>query len=507
MFWVGRDWLTRSGSPGVECVDWGMEEGDAVFVGPDFRIDPLLCRFGQSSVFRGYERETRRNYATDISLLLAFLSARGRYWTDASEKDLKDFETWRLNASANPARVGTSKWNRELAAFAALYKWAKGQRYVSASPVTMRRVADGHGGMREVPDGLKKPAASDMRWLTPRTWRLWTDIGLRGHSREGEVEPGWLGRLEDRNTAFVRVLVSSGLRRQEGGSLLTFEVPGTRLGNSRYCRGRVSGAVTRAKATRTFYCSTEAVRDTESYVESSRAWAVRKAQAKGRYDRLPDMRLVTEVTQGPKRKVRWTDRDGVRFERPLDVLTWQERATLFTDGPDGPEPLWLWLNEAGLPFQPHSWEAVFRTANQRCRAALEPPVHRRADPHRVYSPYATVHGARHSMALFMLVVLNSLLDRRFGLSPKERRDFALLYGDPWHLVQGLLGHATRQVTVETYLAPVRHLQLEALLAEADEPMSAPLADLDRLFTRVARDADGIQDIDARLLARETGAAS
>ncbi|MFD9562161.1 site-specific integrase [Streptomyces sp. NPDC059994] len=484
-----------------------MQEGDAVFVGPDFRVDPLLCRFGQSSVFRGYERETRRNYATDIALLLTSLSARGRYWTDASEKDLKDYGAWRLDAPANPARVGNSKWNRELAAFTALYKWAKGQGYVAASPVTMRQVTDGRGGTREVPDGLKKPTASDMHWLTPRTWRLWTDIGLRGHTRGGEAEPGWPGRLEDRNTAFVRLAVSSGLRRQEGGSLLTFEVPTARLGNSRYCRGRVSGAVTRSKASRTFYCSTEAVRDIESYVESSRAWAVRKAQARGRYDQLTDMRLVTEVAPGLKRKVRWRDREGVLFERPLDSLTWWERSTLFTEGPDGPEPLWLWLNEAGLPFQPHSWEAVFRTANQRCRAALEPIADQRRDPHRVYSPYATVHGARHSMALFMLVVLNSLLDRRFGLSPKERRDFALLYGDPWHLVQGLLGHATRQITVETYLAPVRHLQLEALLAEADEPLSAPLPDLDGLFTRVAREADGIQDIDARLTPRQRGVAS
>ncbi|MET8629607.1 hypothetical protein ABZW30_38760 [Kitasatospora sp. NPDC004669] len=303
----------------------------------------------------------------------------------------------------------------------------------------------------------------------------------------------------------MRLLVSSGLRRQEGGSLLTFEVPGIRLGGSRYCRGRVSGAVTRSKASRTFYASAEAVHDVESYVESSRAWAVRKAQLAGRYDQLVDLRLVLEVTRVPRSRVRWADRAGVVFERLLDSLTWRERMLLFTEGPDGPEPLWLWLNEAGLPLQPHSWEAVFRTANERCRAALEPPARLRADPHRVYAPYATVHGARHSMALFMLVVLNSLLDRRFGLSPAERRDFALLYGDPWHLVQGLLGHATRQVTVDTYLAPVRHLQLESLLAEVEAPLSAPLADLDALFARVAREADGIQDVDSRLVPAAQGA--
>ncbi|WP_224274322.1 hypothetical protein [Streptomyces sp. LS1784] len=96
----------------------------------------------------------------------------------------------------------------------------------------------------------------------------------------------------------------------------------------------------------------------------------------------------------------------------------------------------------------------------------------------------------------MLVVLNEVMDRRYGLTPAERRDFRLLYGDPWFMVQGLLGHASRETTVETYLAPVRHLQLQSLLADAAVPPDAPMPSLDCLFARVARDAEGIQDIDA-----------
>ncbi|GHE63401.1 hypothetical protein [Streptomyces capitiformicae] len=37
--------------------------------------------------------------------------------------------------------------------------------------------------------------------------------------------------------AFVRLLTSSGLRRGEGGSLLTFELPVRRIGGGRYYRG------------------------------------------------------------------------------------------------------------------------------------------------------------------------------------------------------------------------------------------------------------------------------
>ena len=119
---------------------------------------------------------------------------------------------------------------------------------------------------------------------------------------------------------------------------------------------------------------------------------------------------------------------------------------LFTEGPHGLEPLWLWLNEQGLPFGVHSWEGVFRAANERCERVLTPPRRIGLDPHQVYAPYATPHSARHSFALYMLVVLNVLMDQKYGLTEEERREFRQLYGDPWFMVQQLLGHASRETT-------------------------------------------------------------
>ena len=75
------------------------------------------------------------------------------------------------------------------------------------------------------------------------------------------------GRLEDRNVAFVRLLVSSGLRRAEGGSLLTFEVPALQLDGGRYYRGKVAAGVTRSKKTRTFYVAADAVAAIEAYAD------------------------------------------------------------------------------------------------------------------------------------------------------------------------------------------------------------------------------------------------
>jgi integrase len=127
----------------------------------------------------------------------------------------------------------------------------------------------------------------------------------------------------------------------------------------------------------------------------------------------------------------------------------------------------------------HSWDGVFTTANRRCERVLTPAGRVGLDPHRVHAPYATVHSARHSFALYMLVVLNVLMDQKYGLSQEERREYRLLYGDPWFMVQQLLGHASRDTTVERYLAPVADLNLRSMLAGA---------------ARVARESDGIQDL-------------
>jgi site-specific recombinase XerD len=463
----------------------GLQPGDPVFLSPEFRVDGDLLDFVRASEFRKLEQESKRNYATDYRLLLEYLSSRGVHWREATRQHLRDYRTWRCDAPENPQRIGGSKWNREAAAFTLLYKWAK----VSPLPVDIGKRED------RAPDAGKDRVS----WLTPRTWRLWMDIGLRGHGRDGLPSAEWAGRTEYRNTAFVGLLLSSGLRRQEGGGLLTFEVPRQLLQRGRYCHGQVPAALTRAKNNRTYYASVESVRDVETYERSERAWAVQRAQQEGRYERLPVMRVITKVSRGLKPRVHWVDRDGVEGEQALALLTWQERQWLFIDGPEGPEPAWLWLTERGLPMDPHSWNAVFRSANVRCEVVLRPAEGPLWDIHRPYAPYATPHSGRHSMALYMLVVLNELMEARFGLSPAERRDFALLFGDPWFLVQTLLGHADVELTKRIYLAPVTHLRLSSILAclDDEEPSKQP-GDLDGVFARIARETSGIQDLDLRL---------
>lgn len=55
------------------------------------------------------------------------------------------------------------------------------------------------------------------------------------------------------------------------------------------------------------------------------------------------------------------------------------------------------------------------------------------------------------------------------------------------MVQNLLRHASRQTTVDIYLAPVADRQPRAMLATADDdPEQAPMPELDEVFARIAR---------------------
>ncbi|NKI42271.1 site-specific integrase [Streptomyces physcomitrii] len=469
----------------------GLRPGDPVYVRPDGTVDRDFLDLVMSTVFRNLERETKRNYGTDYRLLLNYLSSRGLTWREATPRDLEDYRDWRCDAPENPVRISGTKWNREAAAFTKLFKWGK----VYPLPVDVSRSED------RATDSV----SSRVSWGTPRTWGLWSDIGLRGHTLAGLAAPTWESRTELRNTSFVQLLLSSGLRRQEGGSLLVFELPTQRLRHGRYMHARIAGAVTRSKNSRTYYASVDSVGQVEAYVESERAWVVQRAQEAGRYKRLPMIRLVTGVTHGLKPKVEWVDSDGVVGGQELSRLGWRERQWLFVDGPEGPEPAWLWLTEQGLPMAPDRWNGVFRMANLRCETALlaeeERTIRRQFRLAEVQgkTPYMTPHSCRHSMALYMLILLNELFEERYGLTKKDRRDFALLFGDPWWLVKTLLGHADVETTKRHYLAPVAHLQLESILAAAETTDEGEdVEDLDGVFARLARETAGIQDIDLLL---------
>ena len=167
---------------------------------------------------------------------------RGRYWHEADPDDLLDWEAWRRRDQQAGRGIGGSKWQRELAALRLVYEWAEKERHIARSPVLVHQVRLRGGGTATVADQAPRDVRSaDVKWVTPRTYRLWRDIGLLGYDADGQPDPSWRGRNDGRNAAFTDLLFSSGLRLREGGCLLTLEVPDAAGGHGYYegsCRGR-----------------------------------------------------------------------------------------------------------------------------------------------------------------------------------------------------------------------------------------------------------------------------
>lgn len=116
------------------------------------------------------------SYAKDLRLWLAYLSSRHIDWADASGQDLLRYKVWRRRRDLNPHAVSGTKWNRERAALLKLYRWAShpARGYARQNPLA--------GDEDIAPDLHDKDAVSNrVKWATPRTFRLWRDIGLLGY--------------------------------------------------------------------------------------------------------------------------------------------------------------------------------------------------------------------------------------------------------------------------------------------------------------------------------------
>ncbi|MGP3937926.1 hypothetical protein [Nonomuraea sp. KM88] len=421
-------------------------------------MDARLSEFFRRSGFASRAVGTQESYVLDYRLFFSFLWRAGRSWDEARAEDLENWEDWRLRSRDNPRPIGGAKWVRELAALRLLYEWAAARGFVVASPVRLRTVRTRDGATARVPELAPTDVrSSNVKWLTPRAFRLWRDVGLRGYGSDGRPDDSWRGRNDGRDAAFADVLFASGLRRREAGTLLTVELPDT-TEPRRYYSGRIASAVAK-HSDRYFYISAAASQSVELYRVSTRAAAVRRAQAEGRYDALAVRWIVQGITR--RGEVSWVDEYGERVTASLNRLTDRDRLNLFAETEDGLEPLALWLTETGMPLRYRGWSKVFERASDRCRELG-------------LTVFATPHMLRHSMALRSLVSLHHALDRRLGLTPAERRHYEALYGNVWSMVKDLLGHRSEETTRTIYLEPVRGLQLDSLLNDEEHPDNTEL---------------------------------
>lgn len=453
----------------------GIRVGQPFLLGPGGVPNLDVLEFFRSTAFHALATESQHSYAMDLRLFLTFLSGQGVDWWAATESDLEDFEHWRRRDARNPRRISSSKFSRELAAISKFYGWQQRRGVVRSSPVAMRERELPSGEITSVP-ALRPTSVRSVRlkWLTPRAYRRWRDVGLCGYLPDGTRDSLWRGRNDGRNLAFCETLWSSGLRLREGGTLFLGELPQFEIEN-RYARGRLAKAVAKGRG-RDYWIHGRALKLIDNYVVTERAAAVRRAHREHRYDNLPDIKIVDKVDRS--RRVHYKTRSGEQKVTALDELTAADRMTFFIDSEDGLQPWMVWLSEAGMPLPYRTWEAIFGVASSRC-ANLGVDLH--CHPHML----------RHSFALRMLMTLIYAHDRRMGITPEERREFRLVFGDPWVLVQTLLGHANLETTRQCYLEPVSGLQVELFLNEEDLEKSS----IEDLMTRVARMSAKVVDVE------------
>lgn len=454
----------------------GLGLGQPFLLRSDGAADPAVVSYFASPSFRRLAPGTQDAYAADLRLFLTFLEHQGTPWRHAVHDTLLDYEYWRRRDADNPRRISGSKFARELAACSHFYRWQATRGNVGASPVMAVGGLDRRG--EPVSRAALQPTnvrSVKVKWLTPRAYRRWRDVGLRGYSADGVLEPGWRGRNDGRNAALSDLIWASGLRLREAGTLLLEELPRA-VATENYLRGRLARAVAKGEA-REYWVSRHALQQIAAYVMTTRAGAVRRAQAAGRYNTVAERIVVTGIS--PRGDVSYEDVRGRAGTTSFDVLDRRDRARLFRRTTAGLEPLAVWLTEAGMPMSYLTWDAVFSGASERCRRLGVPIT---CHPHML----------RHSFALRMLVTLVHAFDRRLGLTEHERLEYRHLFGDPWVLVQTMLGHSNLTTTRAYYLEPVQGLQVDLFLNGDvdDDSVQHLLSSIARRSARVLDDTDG-----------------
>ncbi len=169
-------WSSRWADLDQREADAGLTARHPILIDPQYRIDPVLARFLTASRFTWLAEGTREAYAKDYRLFFSFLWQRGKYRHEADPDDLLDWESWRRRSQPG-RRIGGSKWQRELAALRLLYEWVEKKGHIARSPVLVHAVRLRDGGTVMAADQAPRDVrCSDVKWVTPRTYRLWRDI-------------------------------------------------------------------------------------------------------------------------------------------------------------------------------------------------------------------------------------------------------------------------------------------------------------------------------------------
>jgi site-specific recombinase XerD len=415
----------------------GLVDGMPFILGDDGSYDHDLNRFFRACPTMGVRSlNSLRAYARDIVVWLRFLAERcgGKSVWVADRDDIAAFHEAR-RLSPLPHRISASSWNRSVAALDKLYRWAVEEKLIGKAPFTYRQVwtraIDG-SVMGAAANMAREPAArrGDMSFVSLDRYLVFRDVGLRGQLPDGQDDPAWCGRNGERNALFAELLVTTGLRLQEGASLLAVELPrADRRHDQRSIAFRLAAATAKGSKGRYIRLPLRLVKRLRDYIEVERANAVARCRDRRSWTRIDDAMIVA----GHDRRSLHLGGMGPSNRVCFDVIRPEERFRLVHK--DTMTPLALWLTEGGLPMSMAAWEVVFRRASARCRSfGIDIDV----------TPHMLRHGfAVHMLTLLLREQIGWMLEERAGrMSPAYRR----MIGDPLLKLQRLMGHSRIEST-------------------------------------------------------------
>lgn len=394
-------------------------------------------------------KHSLRAIGYDIAVWLRYLEqARdSTIWTVTHDDFVAFHGARRRSAAVN--RISAQTWNRSVASLDKLYRWGVDQELIADSPFrhrdVWRRGANGRRAARAERNMAYEPAAarSNIRFVSLENYRIFNRVGLRGLLTDGHNRPGARDRNGMRNALFADLLVSTGLRLEEAGSLLASEIPAFFLdaGSPRQVRFILPPPITKGNRGRTILIPRRVVARLQEYLEIERFSSVGKFASRSGWERIARP-IFIETLASDASLYFLPDGSTVRRERfdPEERL----RLVLCRDGVPY-EPAALWLSEIGLPLKFNTWEAIFLRASRRCSNTGHDI---RLSPHQL----------RHTFAVHMLAML---IEQQIGQNTADRAGgeaYRQLLGDPLQQVQRLLGHASITTT---------YIYLDQIAAQAD----------------------------------------
>ena len=349
------------------------------------------------------------------------------------------------------ARFAASTWNQHVSVLSSFYQWAVAEGHASAVPFTYGQARGFFNGQaREMSVNLARRRAPKphvtIKYLEADFAAMFV-AALAGLGLDGQPDARYRGRELARNAAIARLVLSSGLRRQEFTYLLACEIPALPVSASELpVPFGVPAGVTKGRKYRTTWIEQPALEAVHRYIGLDRAAATMGSPW------LPPARWGEPLVVGDA-DARGGRVNGVRVQW-ADLRPGERRRLVFDDGGS----CLLAVRGDGGPFT--AWESVFTRASDRIRETAEPRF-----------PHVHPHRLRHSMALATLeklvggyyaqaAQLATATDARAG--PDAALALYLSKADPLMVLRDLLGHSSA-TTTEAYL---RRLDTTRIYADA-----------------------------------------